>query len=81
MLFRRFHENYKGCTAATHTSHNNESKPKQAPPVISHGRPWRSGKTVFNEMMAYINMHASLAFSPLFVFGVSIPVVLKFIFF
>ena len=78
MLFRRFHENYKGCTA---DKHNNESKPKQAPPVISHGRPWRYGKTVFNEMMAYINMHASLAFSPFFVFGVSILVVLNFVFF
>ena len=78
MLFRRFHKNYKGCTADTH---NNESKPRQAPPVISHGRPWGYGKTVFNEMIAYILTCLSHFFSFFCCWSKhSDPVMLKFIF-
>ena len=41
--------------------HNNESKPKQALRFsCSQDRSGRYGQTVFNEMMAYINMPLSL---------------------
>ena len=75
MPFRHFHENNTVAQLTRTTMKANQSKH-----LVSHDRPGRYGQTVFNEMMAYINMPFSL-FLLYLLFEINIPVRLNFIFF
>ena len=55
MPLRHFYENNTVAQLTCITMKANQSKH-----LVSHDRPGRYGQTVFNEMMAYINMPLSL---------------------